>query len=330
MYATAQKMRAAISHKFGRDFGFGEQSWGQNPLTGKYSGNPSLSVVVSQYMVSLQRRKIRAGEDVTSARAITEEIVKRLWEFNIDFQLTDSSQTTSRKRKAECPEQWAGHRVRRMLHLLYVISMLCLLRVDEALRIMWTDIEMLVVDIAGKGKVHCVRLDLPFRKTAQYGGIAPFYLYPANVQDRHLCPVTAFAEWWKICKDLNIERAGYIFRKRVGLDNISVRASDGMSYDSYVECFRNNLLDISIDPRPYGTHSFRRGGCQYLAVVKRWHIRDICTWGGWAENFDNPGTIFKYLLSSVDAPLVDRKDYFNPFRAASDPCSQCGRTCPCA
>jgi hypothetical protein len=50
--------------------------------------------------------------------------------------------------------------------------------------------------------------------------------------------------------------------------------------ESFLECFRNNLLGIGIDPRPYGTHSFRRGGCQYLAVVLRWPLRQICTWGG--------------------------------------------------
>lgn len=100
--------------------------------------------------------------------------------------------------------------------------------------------------------------------------------------------------------------------------------------DSFLECFRNNLLDIGIDPRPYGTHSFRRGGCQYLAVVLRWPLRQICTWGGWTESFDNPGTIFKYLLSWTDAPLLQREDYFNPDRAGSDPCTTCGRTCPCS
>ncbi|KAF8222021.1 hypothetical protein L208DRAFT_1324737 [Tricholoma matsutake] len=92
--------------------------------------------------------------------------------------------------------------------------------------------------------------------------------------------------------------------------------------DSFLECFRNNLFDISINPRLYGTHSFHRGGCQYvlyMAMVVRWPIRDICTWGGWAENFDNTGTIFKYLLcwtdgTSVDGTSVERQDYFNPSR----------------
>lgn len=58
-YATAQKMRAAVSHKFGREFGYGTQVWTERPLSpGKFTGNPSLSTVVSQYMVSLRRRKV--------------------------------------------------------------------------------------------------------------------------------------------------------------------------------------------------------------------------------------------------------------------------------
>jgi hypothetical protein len=60
-YAHAQKMRAAISHKFGRDLGLGTAPWTENPLQpGKFVGNPSLSPKVSQYMISLQRRKVKA------------------------------------------------------------------------------------------------------------------------------------------------------------------------------------------------------------------------------------------------------------------------------
>ncbi len=65
-------------------------------------------------------------------------------------------------------------------------------------------------------------------------------------------------------------------------------------------------------------------------MVLRWPFRDVCTWGGWAKDFDNPGTIFKYLLSWTDTPLVDREDYFNPDRPGTDPCRACGRTCTCA
>ena len=58
-YGTAQKMWAAVSHKFGRDLGLGTQPWAEHILKpGKFTGNPSLSVVVSQYMISLRRRKV--------------------------------------------------------------------------------------------------------------------------------------------------------------------------------------------------------------------------------------------------------------------------------
>jgi hypothetical protein len=61
-YAHAQKMRAAMSHKFGRELERGTVPWTEHPVQpGKYVGNPSLSPKVSQYMVSLQRRKVWFG-----------------------------------------------------------------------------------------------------------------------------------------------------------------------------------------------------------------------------------------------------------------------------
>ena len=43
-----------------------------------------------------------------------------------------------------------------------------------------------------------------------------------------------------------------------------------------MEYFRNNLLDLGEDPTPYGTHSFRRSGCQYLSSERQWDIRKLC------------------------------------------------------
>ncbi|KAH9907691.1 uncharacterized protein BXZ73DRAFT_60230, partial [Epithele typhae] len=88
--------------------------------------------------------------------------------------------------------------------------------------------------------------------------------------------------------------------------------------------------EIGKDPRPFGTHSFRRGGCQYLAMVRRWHIRDVCLWGGWSTRSDNPSTVWKYLSSIVDTPNVQRQDFFNPYRLGTAPCTHCRRTCHCA
>ncbi|KAG1873454.1 hypothetical protein C8R48DRAFT_455825 [Suillus tomentosus] len=324
-YATAQKMRAAISHKYGRDHGLGTQPWLEDSMQpGHFRGNPSLSVTVSQYMISLGRRKVRAGEVVTSARAMDEQTMRELYEYNINF-IDEDFGPTSNKRKIEAPQSWAGSTVRLMLQLMFVTAMLLLLRFEEVLRITWSDVQFEYY----QPRRRRIRLMLPFRKTHQYGGIVPFFLYE-NPDKPWMCPVRAWAAWWHHCRRLGLNMNGYVFRKKMGRDGVSANAHDGMTADSFLECFRNNLLDIGIDPRPYGTHSFRRGGCQYLAMVLRWPLRQICTWGGWAENFDNPGTIFKYLLSWTDAPQLQREDYFNPDRAGSDPCTACGRTCTCA
>ena len=44
----------------------------------------------------------------------------------------------------------------------------------------------------------------------------------------------------------------------------------------FLELFRLNLCDIQINPDPYGTHSFRQGGCQYLHLEQWWPIHLIC------------------------------------------------------
>ncbi|RDX40411.1 hypothetical protein OH76DRAFT_1490092 [Lentinus brumalis] len=318
-------MRASITHVYGRDFGLGTQVWLEDPLfRGKYTGNPSLSTVVSSYMISLRRRKVRAGYVVTSARAIDEATIKAMFLFNEAFPAEVSRQQITRQWKEAHPEYWGGRNMRVMLQWLDLSAFLCLLRYDEALHLQWHHIHF---EKLGDNKFR-IRIELPFRKTHQNGGCAPFVLYN-NPEKPWMCPIRAFAMWSQTCSQLSIPREGYVFRKRVGFDNFSANPEDAMTSEVFLECFRNNLLDVGIDPRPYGTHSFRRGGCQYLAMVLRWPIRNICTWGGWSENF-NSGTIFKYLLSWTDAPLIDREDYMNPDRPAGEICHACGRSCSCA
>ena len=93
--------------------------------------------------------------------------------------------------------------------------------------------------------------------------------------------------------------------------------------------FRNNLLDIGVDPTPYGTHSFRRGGCQWMSVDLRWHLREICEWGGWSTEFTHL-TIVKYLISWNDTPSQGREHFFNFKRPPVLKCWSCGRSCRCA
>jgi hypothetical protein len=64
-------MRAAATYGFGRIYGLGNVPWRKSEVNSNWIGNPSVSEVVSTYMISLRRRKVRAGEQPTSARAIT-------------------------------------------------------------------------------------------------------------------------------------------------------------------------------------------------------------------------------------------------------------------
>ena len=57
-YTHAQKMRASMTHVFGRDLGLGSEKWHKNEHTGHMAGNPSVSTQLASYMVSLRNRKV--------------------------------------------------------------------------------------------------------------------------------------------------------------------------------------------------------------------------------------------------------------------------------
>jgi hypothetical protein len=113
---------------------------------------------------------VRGGEVVTSARAIDEATLKKLYDFNMNF--IDNPQ--KRKADADEAEKWGGCEVRLQLQLIYIIAFLCLLRFDEALRIEWSWITMDKIQNSKGEWVHRVTLRLPFRKTHQTGGAWSF------------------------------------------------------------------------------------------------------------------------------------------------------------
>ncbi|KAF9233221.1 hypothetical protein BU15DRAFT_54209, partial [Melanogaster broomeanus] len=143
-------------------------------------------------------------------------------------------------------------------------------------------------------------------------------------EEAHLCPVRALAEWL----DASRITSGYLFRKIASGDRV-VEANTPLTSEQFLEMFRNNLLDLNIDPAPYDTHSFRKGGCQYLHIERRWPLRKICEWGGWSQELTNL-TIAKYLISLSDDDVERREDFLNPNCRQVVKCSQCGRSCACA
>ena len=88
------------------------------------------------------------------------------------------------------------------------------------------------------------------------------------------------------------------------------------------------MIDIGRDPLYYGTHSFRRGGCQYLSSEKRWGIKKLYDWGGWSMKFENT-TIVRYLMGWNDDLMTRREDFLNPTVELGKLCNYCGRKCAC-
>lgn len=194
-YAHAQKMRAAMTYAFGRIQRLGSVPW-QESVSGHTTGNPSVSEIVSSYMVSLRRRKVlimpscglqpgihilfqvQAGESAVSSRAITpvhtfslinadrhdvaQDIILQLYNFN-----NSEGRSTIQYRH---PNSWCGPRTRLMIHAACTVALACLLRFDEVLRIQISDIEFL---LDKHGERTQVKLMLRSRKTSQFGGVYP-------------------------------------------------------------------------------------------------------------------------------------------------------------
>jgi hypothetical protein len=64
----------------------------------------------------------------------------------------------------------------------------------------------------------------------------------------------------------------------------------------------------------YGTHSFRRGGCQHRIKNKRWSVDMVAAWGGWSQV--EAVTMFRYFYSPNDNhEYMDEYDRNGPKRA---------------
>jgi hypothetical protein len=91
-------------------------------------------------MKMIQRKKVRAGETPESARAISEDLLRRLYEENEIWEVDNRLKRLGKDEHGY--RVWGGARQRRMMGVMYAIAFLCLLRVDELLHIMHHFIEV--------------------------------------------------------------------------------------------------------------------------------------------------------------------------------------------
>ncbi|KAF9059657.1 hypothetical protein BDP27DRAFT_1431045 [Rhodocollybia butyracea] len=138
-------------------------------------------------MVNLRRCKVQAGDLPTSSRAITPEIIGKLWNFNHREENWVIKKYSPGRRDQKPSDTWGGPLFRRGLHLGYTLAYVCLLSVDEVLNIQSQDIEIADLDT--------LKVTLPFRRTGQFGHIQPFFLKKLPEEMKQLCPVRAYAEW---------------------------------------------------------------------------------------------------------------------------------------
>ncbi|KAF2185541.1 hypothetical protein K469DRAFT_687868 [Zopfia rhizophila CBS 207.26] len=306
-------MRAAASYYYVCELGC-ESSVFTDCGNGKWVGNPCNSTFVKRYMRSLKRQKVRDGETQESVRAITSRKLEELLRFNANFPRFASIQ-----RNPDTPHgrTWAGWRQRLMMSLMYAISFMCLLRLDEVLNIKVGNFRIHAED---KGKLELV---LDFRKTHQTGEVEPFFLYFTEKEPWLNVPALLY-EWLEVSGITE----GYIFCSFFTSDQpkLTLDKTKKLHSTVFLNDFRRNLYEIGEDMWLYGGHSFRRGGAQYFIHNRGWNIRKLCHYGGWSPEFDST-TIVRYIIGVFDEVGRRREDYLDPDYQGGEECPHCGRTC---
>jgi hypothetical protein len=106
--------------------------------------------------------KARRGEVPMASRAITPEVLWKIFSVNHETQNRIVPPYAPRSRSDAQAAKYLGGRTRRLLTACYNIAFWCLLRGDEVLKIRLEHLEVV--------SENCIKLHLPFRKTHQFGG----------------------------------------------------------------------------------------------------------------------------------------------------------------
>ncbi|KAL1758035.1 hypothetical protein FB107DRAFT_259286, partial [Schizophyllum commune] len=278
-FATAVSTRAALTYYYCHLPGRENESvteWRRDEVTGKWRGLPTRSRIVSEFMVGLEKTKAAAGEVSQSARALTLDDMHRLFNLCI-VQPGEKADTLAIQRQGI------------VRYTAYLLAWLLVLRIEEAMKLTFESIEM----IPGERRFFDVRLGP--RKTQQ-SGIAHHWRLHANDADPAICPVRAIIRLVYIY-GRDLPKSGPLFlrvRAQGAIDQKKPFTSSALS-----RALVRDLQELGyISWNLYGTHSFRRGGCQYRIKVKGWTVDMVAAWGGWSQV--EAVTMFRYFYSPND------------------------------
>ncbi|KAF7311911.1 hypothetical protein MIND_00202500 [Mycena indigotica] len=261
--------------------------WRLDEGSNTWRGLPTRSPFVSRFMLGLEKTKAKAGEISHSARAMRLEDMHRLYEQCIKKPSdTLKAAKSARDRAGAMQEQRAGV----VRYAAYLIAWLMLLRVDEVVNLEFENIE----HIPAERKYFDVKPKT--RKTAQTG-VGHGWRLHANDSDPRICPMRALIRLAMVYKSSGIQWSGPMF--------LQVAASGAIQQDRPLtssvlsRALSRDLQNLGYSTWAlYGTHSFRRGGCQYRVEVQKWPIARVATWGGWS--LLEATTMFRYFYSPDD------------------------------
>lgn len=139
------------------------------------------------------------------------------------------------------------------------------------------------------------------------------FVFHRNDDEHHLCPVRAYLRWITI---RGSAPGPFFLADKQGV----LIAERPLSYHAFRHRFEDELRQIGIrNWNMYGTHSFRRGGCQFYLSRGR-TLTEICAWAGWDEDID---MALRYIIGTNQHLIYSRHD-FTRF-SKTKICSECQR-----
>ncbi|THH15771.1 hypothetical protein EUX98_g9413 [Antrodiella citrinella] len=236
-----------------------------------WHGLPTRSREVSKFMIGLEKTMASAGKISQSVRALTLEDMHRLYDHC--FRAGQSDLEARRSVMRYCA---------------YCLAFLMMLRVNEVVNITFEGVENIPYD-----RDH-VSIMLGPRKTSQ----TKTHTFPlhAHDDDPRLCPKRMFLLLATLYGE-DFEPSGPLFRyiNNYGHAERNKPLTTGVLHRGLM----TDLQALGYTSWPmYGTHSFRRGGCQYRVKVKNWSTDMVAAWGGWSQV--EAITMFRYFYSPND------------------------------
>ncbi|KAF9019559.1 DNA breaking-rejoining enzyme, partial [Rhodocollybia butyracea] len=318
-FSTAMKMRAALTYAFGRNLRIGKSQWTYG-IDGVWRGNPCVSDHVRRYMGGLSRRKAAAGECPISSAALNLQMLVQMWNSKNDYLRRAYTAPNYNFHRANYEDDWGGvlKRIAGWTIVLLAFRLLC-----RGIDILKLRVENLYFNPQRDDHVH-IR---PFtRKSDQHGKVDGFDVYvEIDGKKMPLCIARALSDWLTVSGI----REGYLFPKIYGFNTLGGSESR-MDQDDFLILFRHMLVDIGQDPKLFGVHALRRGGCQWMFRDCRMSLPVVLDWGSWSPNLTH-AIILRYLVSDTDILQRPRSAYFDPWAQSSgDECRSCHRSCYCS